>query len=110
VSRLRAERIPFIAPHNFGWLTSMGLFHARENPDNIHGALLTLLEDCDHVCHLSGFEQVGPTYRQLVRISRIVGMSEEQTLEWVALAESVPLSERHGLHILEKLGQQRAAA
>jgi hypothetical protein len=107
---VRADRVPFIAPHNHVWLTRVALFHAGENLDNIHGALLELLVDCHHVCTLSGWEQVGASYRTLERIVRRVGMSPDQRREWIALAESVPLSERHALHIIEQLQQGRARA
>lgn len=107
---MRGGRVPFRAPHCFGFVTRTALWHARENPDNVHGALLTLLEDCTHSCDLSGLEQVGARYRQLRRIGWAVGMSAEQLAEWIALAESIPLSERHALHVLEQLAQQRGKA
>lgn len=103
-------RIPFIASHNFPWLTRIALYYAKENPDNLFGALLELLEDCAHVCSLSGFEQVGASYRTLYRIAAAAGMTEEQQADWILLCEAIPLSERHGLHVLRCLEGQREAA
>ena len=104
------ERLPFIAPHNFEDLKDVALHHAEENIDNLFGGLLILLADCHHVCQLSGLEQVGSSYHTLRRIGRAVGMSEEQQQEWNSLAESIPLSERHGVHSLEKLQTIRREA
>src|SRR3954469_25707062 len=105
-----SNRIPFIAPHNFERLTDVAMHHASENMDNIFGGLLIFLADCDHVCRLSGLEQVGCSYHALRRVGRTVGMSAEQFAEWISLAESVPLSERHALHILGKLEPGRKVA
>jgi hypothetical protein len=107
---MKEKRVPFESPHDFDHTTDVALWHAEQNADNLYGALLSLLEGCSHSCSLSGWEQVGASYRTLERVANAVQMTEEQRTEWIALAESIPLSERHSLFVLGKLEEREAAA
>lgn len=75
-----------------------------------YGYLLRQLADCYPAEEGSLYDQQrhGASYRSLAAIGHTVGMSEAERVQWYAIAEAVPLSQRHAGHILGKL--QRAAA
>jgi hypothetical protein len=104
-----SERIPFAGRgEDFDWLTDAGLRVAADNPDNLFGAVLGLLAGCRPVAQPSTSEARGPTYAQLQAVADALGMTPEQGEEWVLLAESVALSERHVLCILGELAEAAA--
>ena len=50
-----------------------------------------------------GLEKRGATYARVQAVADAAGLGEEEAEEWERLAESIPLSERHVLHILGAL-------
>jgi hypothetical protein len=103
-------RIPYAGAsgNDFDWLTDAGLRAAADNPDNVYGALLGLLAGCRPAVWPMASEGRGPTYAQLRAVADALGMTPEQVEEWMLLAESVALSERHVLHILGALAEDAA--
>jgi len=103
-------RIPFAGSsgEDFDWLTDAALRAAADNPDNVFGAVLALLDGCRPAPHAAASEARGPTYAQLRSVADAVAMNPEQGEEWVLLAESVALSERHVLCILGALAEDAA--
>ena len=109
LERLDARRIPFVrSSEDFGWRTDTALRAAADNMDNLFGALLGLVSNCRPAARPSVSEACGPSYAQLKAVAATVGMTAEQADEWVLLAESVPLSERHVLCILGALSEEAA--
>ncbi len=107
--RLDARRILFAGRgEDFDWLTDVGLRAAAENPDNIFGAVLGLVAGRHPATRPAASEGRGPTYAQLRAVADALGMTAEQAGDWVLLAESVPLSERHVLRILGALSEEAA--
>jgi len=107
LKRLDTERIPFVesSGEDFDWLTDVGLRVAPDNPDNLYGGLLALLAGCSPAAWTRTSEARGPPYAQLRAVADAVGMTTEQSEEWVLLAESIPLAERHVLHLLGALAE-----
>ena len=104
-----SERMPFAGrSEDFDWLTDAGLRAALANPDNVFGAVLGLLAGYRPAVSLAVSETRGPTYAQLQAVADALGMTPEQSEEWVLLAESVALSERHVLCILGELAEAAA--
>ena len=105
-----SERIPFAGSsgNDFDWVTDAGLHAAADNPDNVFGALLGLLDGCRPAPRASASETRGPTYAQLRAVADALGLTPEQGEEWVLLAESVALSERHCLYMLGALAEDAA--
>ena len=102
-------RIPFAGRREeFDWLTDIVLRAAAANPDNVFGAVLGLLAGCRPAPRPTASEGRGPTYNQLRAVAEAVGMGPVQGEEWVLLAESVVLSERHVLCILRALAKEAA--
>ena len=103
------DRVPFAGRgEDFGWLADAALRAAADNPHNVFGAALGLLAGCRPAPRATASETRGPTYAQLRSVADALGMAPEQGEEWVLLAESVPLSERHCLHILGALAEAAA--
>ena len=99
-------RIPFAGRgEDFDWLTDARLRAAADNPDNAYGAVLALLAGCQPAAWPTASETRGPTYAQLRAVADVLGMAPEQGEEWVLLAESVALSERHVLYMLGVLAE-----
>lgn len=97
-------RIPFTGGvEDFDWTTDAAGRAAKDNPDNIFGAVLGLLDGCESSRRASVAEKRGASYAQLVAVADAVGMSPEQLENWILLAESVAISERHALCILSEL-------
>ena len=109
LERLDAGRIPFVGrSEDFDWLTDAGIRAAADNPDNVFGAMLGLVVGCRPTTRPAASEERGPTYAQLRAVADALGMTREQGEEWVLLAESVALSERHVSHILGALAEDAA--
>jgi hypothetical protein len=74
--------------------------------------VLKLLKDCYEVDEAAGImfrqQHQGATYKSLAAIAHKVSMSYEERQRWYAIAESMPLSQRHVGHILSKLQDQAA--
>jgi hypothetical protein len=85
---------------------------ARGAPEP-HASLLMLLFDCYAASEIVGVvyrQQLrGATYRQLAAIGHGVGMSKSERVEWYRICESIPLSQRHATHILDRLQERRVA-
>jgi hypothetical protein len=77
-----------------------------------YAALLRLLGDCYDVGESGGplyrQQNQGATYKQLAAIGHRVGMGKAQRAAWYGIAESVPLSQRHAGHILNRVGERAA--
>jgi hypothetical protein len=102
-------RIPFAGrSEDFEWLADVGLRTAADNPDNVFGAVLGLLDGCRPAPQPTASEARGPTYVQLRAVADALAMTPEQGEEWALLAESVALSERHVLLILGALAEAAA--
>ncbi len=83
-------------------------------------ALLLLLADCvtvgvgdpadeDRLGQLP-LQLRGASYRSLAAVADLAGLEdEEERVRWLRIAESVPLSEAHTSHILNRLEERRAA-
>ncbi len=99
-----SERIPFTRRgEDFDWLTDAELRAAADNPDNVFGAVLGMLDGCRPASRPSVSEARGPTYAQLQAMADTLAMTLEQGEEWELLAESIPLAERDVLEILGAL-------
>ena len=100
-----SERMPFggSSGEDFDWLTDAGLRAAADNPHNVFGAVLGLLAGCRPAPCPTAAERRGPTYALLRAVADVSAMTPEQGEDWVSLAESLALSERHFLHIASKL-------
>ena len=109
LEHLDTERIPFAGRgEDFSWITDAALRAAADNPDNVFGAVLGLLAGCRPAPRPTASEERGPTYNQLRAVADAVGMTPEQGEQWVLLAESVALSERHCLYMLGALAEDAA--
>ncbi len=98
------ECIPFTGRgEDFDWLTDAGFRAEADNPDNVFGAVLGMLDGRRPATQPSVSEARGPTYAQLRAVADTLAMTPEQGEEWELLAESVPLAERHVLQILGAL-------
>ncbi len=107
--RLDTERIPFTGRgEDFDRLTDCALRAAADNPDNTFGAVLALLAGCHDTRFCTIAKGRGASYAQLRAVADGLGMTQEQALEWEMLAESIPLAERHVLHILGALAEVAA--
>ncbi len=77
-----------------------------------YAALLRLLGDCYDVGEPGGSlyrqQNQGATYKQLAAIGHRVGMGKAERAAWYGIAESVPLSQRHAGHILNRVGDRAA--
>ncbi len=103
------DRVPFDRYADFGVLTdrAAAMADAVAQP---YSYLLRLLSDCYPATDgtLRNQQGRGASYRSLAAIGHRVGMSKAERVQWYAIAESVPLSQRHAGHILSRL-QRRAA-
>jgi len=103
------ERIPFTGrSEDFSWLTDAALRAAADNSDNVFGAVLGLLDGCHPAAWPTISEARGPSYAQLRAVADAMAMTPEQAGDWVLLAESVPLAERHVLYVLGALTEAAA--
>jgi hypothetical protein len=103
------DRVPFDRYANFEVLTDRAVTMATAVAQP-YGYLLRLLSGCYPVAEgaLHNQQGRGASYRSLAAIGHAVGMSKAERVQWYAIAESIPLSQRHAGHILSRL--QREAA
>lgn len=102
-------RVPFDPFANFEALTdrAVALSEAVQQP---YRPLLQTLANCYPATGGALYDQQkrGATYRQLAAIGHMVGMSGAERAQWYKIAETVPLSQRHAGHVIQRL--KRAAA
>ncbi len=74
-------------------------------------SLLVLLLDCpaDECGRAAARQERGATYRQLGRIAHDASMTPGQRRRWYDLARSIPLSEKHASHLIDRMSGRRAA-
>jgi hypothetical protein len=105
------ERVPFDRYADFRVLTDRAVTMASAVAQP-YGYLLRGLAGCYPARESDGSlymqQRRGATYKQLAYIAHLAGMSTPERVQWYAIAESVPLSQRHAGHILSWL--QKAAA
>lgn len=99
----RPDAVPFNPHADFADLTRRARDLAYEVPA-LYGELLALLHDCEEAYDgpQVGQQRRGATYKQLAAIGHGAGMTKEQRTRWYRIAESVPLSVRHAVHILSR--------
>jgi hypothetical protein len=96
---------------SFDGLTRVAVMYADEVGEPYAG-LLRMLRDCyeagpgDIALHRQ--QNQGATYRTLAAIAHRARMSKPERIQWYRVCESVPISQRHAGHIIERL-QERAA-
>lgn len=59
---------------DLGWVTNAGLRAAADNPDNVFGAVLSLLAGCHPAASLAASEARGPTYAQIGAVADALGI------------------------------------
>jgi hypothetical protein len=97
-------RIPYPTGADFEEGTAEALRIAEEMGEfHLYGRLLGMLSDCERMEHYAPQEERGATYKQLAAIGHAARMSGPERSGWYRCAESIPLSDRHAGHILEKL-------
>jgi hypothetical protein len=103
------ERVPFDRYANFEVLADRAVTMA-DAVAQPYSYLLSTLSNCYPAAEgaLQNQQRRGATYKQLAYIAHLAGMSKAERVQWYAIAESVPLSQRHAGHILSWL--QKAAA
>ncbi len=101
------ERVPFEQGADFEELTARALRLAGVVPEP-HAGLLALLRGCQPgvSTRLRHWERRGASFRQLAAIAHRPGLSYLQRMEWYGIARSVPLSDRHAQHILDRLNER----
>ena len=106
LERLDTECIPCTGrSEDFDWITDAALRAAADNPDNLYGGLLALLAGCCPAAWTESSEARGPTYAHIRAVADAVGMTSAQALEWELLCESIPVAEKHVLHIIGALAE-----
>jgi hypothetical protein len=75
-----------------------------------YGYLLRQVADCYPVSEGPLYDQQrrGASYKSLAAIGHQVGMTKIERVQWYAIAEAIPLSQRHAGHILSRLKRQAA--
>ena len=103
------ECIPFDPYADFEVLTSRAVAMASAVAEP-YAYLLRRLADCHPVSDgpLLDQQRRGASYRALAAIGHKVEMSKAERVQWYRIAEAIPLSQRHVLHILSHL--ERPAA
>ena len=103
------DRVPFERYADFEALTDRAVTMA-EAVAQPYCDLLRSLSGCYPAAEgtLHNQQRRGASYRSLAAIGHRVGMSKAERVQWYAIAESIPLSQRHAGHILSRL-QERAA-
>ena len=87
----------------FGELTLHILERLEAIPEE-YARLLRKLEDCQPMGRED--ETVGTTYKQLAYIGHRAGFSADDRQRWIALAASIPLTQRHAGHIIARLNEE----
>jgi len=109
------ERVPydpiFGNADEFSMLTIRALSVGHEVGEP-YGAVLGLLIDCAAHDHGRAVprQSRGASYRQLAKISHLLGWPKDVRVAWYRIAESVPLSDHHCAHLLGRLVPKQDAA
>jgi hypothetical protein len=105
------DRVPFDRYADFEVLTDRAVTMA-DAVAQPYGYLLRLLSGCYPVVSEAGAlhsqQGRGASYKSLAAIGHAVGMSKAERVQWYAIAESIPLSQRHAGHILSCLQSEAA--
>ncbi len=74
--------------------------------------LLRLLGDCKPAASspLVREQGRGASYKRLAAIGHLVGLNKAERARWYRICESIPLSDRHAGHILNRLNGRTKAA
>ena len=104
-----ADRVPFDRFADFEVLSDRAVTMAAAVAEP-YGYLLRQVADCYPVSEGPLYDQQrrGASYRSLAAIGHTVGMTKEERVQWYAIAEAIPLSQRHAGHILSRLKRQAA--
>jgi hypothetical protein len=100
-----ADRVPFDRYANFEVLTDRAVTMA-DAVAQPYAYVLRKLASCYAVGDGSLYDQQqrGASYKSLAAIGHRVGMTKAERVQWYRIAESIPLSQRHAGHILDRLG------
>jgi hypothetical protein len=101
------DRVPFDRNANFVSLTQRAVAMADE-VEAPYARLLRMLTDCQPSPMHEDQERRGASYKQLAAIGHAVEMVKRERVGWYRLCESIPLSDRHGGHILSRLKREAA--
>jgi hypothetical protein len=104
-----ADRVAFDQFADFEILSDRALSMAEAVAEP-YGHLLRQAADCYPASEGALYDQQrrGASYRSLAAIGHSVGMTKAERVQWYAIAEVIPLSQRHAGHILSRL-KRRAA-
>jgi hypothetical protein len=104
-----ADRVPFDRFSDFEVLSDRAVTMAAAVAEP-YGYLLRQVADCYPVYEGPLYDQQrrGASYKSLAAIGHQVGMTKIERVQWYAIAEAIPLSQRHAGHILSRL-KRRAA-
>jgi hypothetical protein len=104
-----ADRVAFDQFADFKVLTDRALSMAEAVAEP-YGYLLRQVADCYPAegDPLHNQQRRGASYKSLAAIGHSVGMTKAERVQWYAIAEAIPLSQRHVGHILSRL-KRRAA-
>ena len=104
-----ADRVPFDRFADFEVLSDRAVTMAAAVAEP-YGYLLRQVADCYPVSEGPLYDQQrrGASYRSLAAIGHTVGMTKEERVQWYAIAEAIPLSQRHAGHILSRLKRKAA--
>lgn len=98
----RGDRLDFPPYVDHDRLTARAVELADEVVEPYAG-LLRLLQGCVSLPAYGAQEQRGATFKQLAFIAHRVGMGKRERAGWYEVAASVPLSQRHAGHLIERL-------
>ena len=104
-----ADRVPFDRFADFEVLSDRAVTMAAAVAEP-YGYLLRQVADCYPVSEGPLYDQQrrGATYKSLAAIGHSVGMTKAERVQWYAIAEAIPLSQRHAGHILSRLKRKAA--
>jgi hypothetical protein len=104
-----ADHVAFDQFADFKILTDRALSMAEAVAEPF-GYLLRQVADCHPTDGgpLHDQQRRGASYKSLAAIGHSVGMIKAERVQWYAIAEAIPLSQRHAGHILSRL-KRRAA-
>jgi hypothetical protein len=103
------EQLGYADEHVTLTLRAISVAQRVEEP---YREVLMLLIDCPSYEHgRAAMQQMrGASYKQLGYMGRLVGMNEAQRSRLYELARTIPLSQTHAHHIIERLVEERRAA
>jgi hypothetical protein len=104
-----ANRVPFDHFADFEVLSDRAVTMAAAVAEP-YGHLLRQVAGCYPVSEgpLYNQQHRGASYKSLAAIGHTVGMTKEERVQWCAIAEAIPLSQRHAGHILSRLKRKAA--